>query len=95
MTPVPDLTDVPQVQFTAPPQSIMDAATRMVMDSFAQMPPNANTAIFPIFHYKNGKLKGNAAIVHRFTDHMGVVLWIGKEWGEPVEVGGGAVIAWK
>ena len=93
---VPSLDDRPQVRLSAPPPSILESATKLVTESFARLPANADTAIVPIFHYRQGKgIAGNLAVVHRFNDHAGVVAWIGKDWGEPIEAGAAAVITWK
>lgn len=86
--------DLPGVRTVPPPASIAQRATEMVTQTFAALPAGTTGAFIPIVTRQQGKLAGNAAFVQRVGDHVRVVAWVGKTWGEPVSAGGAGVIAW-
>jgi hypothetical protein len=84
------VSDAAGVLTVPPPASIMETATRLVTEAAAQLGPDARGGFFPVLTTKGA----NAAIVQKAGDHVKVVAWIGKVWGQPLEAGGAGVIEW-
>lgn len=78
------------VQFTSPPASILADALQMVNEGIAQLEPHDRGAIVTIVTPTGV----NGAIVTRAGDHLELVGWIGKSWGESVTGGGAVKIRW-
>lgn len=79
------LQDAPGVEMTPPPLPILNRATEMI-SQITQAMPDGNGLTW-IAMRKDGQTILNLAAVQRKGEHFEVVEWIGKTWGEPVEVG--------
>lgn len=84
------MADKKGVQFTTPPASILADALQMVNQGIAKLEPHERGAIVTIVTPSGV----NGAIVTRAGDHLELVGWIGKSWGEAVTGGGAVKIRW-
>lgn len=76
------------VAFSAPPQSLLADATRLIDEMTRELPAGTNGALVGLATERGW----NAAVVHRAGTQFHVVSWIGKSWGERL-TGGGAIRA--
>lgn len=84
----PHLAQFKGVEMTPPPPSIRDAATKMITD-LTQGMRDEEKFMFTWIAQRDGagNTSVNLAAVQRVGDHVQVVEWFGKTWGEPYEVG--------
>lgn len=83
--------DGPGVAFNAPPPHLFDDAIARISAAVATLPPEADLALVGIVTDAGT----NAALVGRLPHGFEVQAWIGKHWGEKIDVGAGFVKTWK
>lgn len=74
------------VEFNAPPPHLMADAMRVIDDTMAALPPDADAALVGIAT-NTGE---NAAFVARVPGGIEVYAWVGKTWGSQINYGTGA-----
>lgn len=91
-----DQTTVPPVrgvQTIGPPEHVLGPITAAINDYTKDLKAGQGGIIGVSTVRTDGAINVNLAVVHKFTDHVSILGWVGKEgsWGEPWEAG----FAWK
>lgn len=87
---VPGVPSFKGVALNPPPGPILAQATELVRDAMAQVPPDKKGALVAIATKQGDAVNVNLALAVRAGNHVEVVSWLGRSWGEPV-AGGAAV----
>lgn len=85
-----DDTHAPGVAFNDPPAHLLDAIRAKAIGVTGELGPSDHGAIVTI-PLRNGI---NAAAVAKLDNHWFVMGFIGKTWGEPLDVGGAVKFRW-
>jgi hypothetical protein len=88
-----DMSTLPGVQMAAPPVEYLGSIAQAIDKFAAGKKPGEGGVVGVAVVRTDGTINVNLAVVHKFTDHISVLGWVGKEgsWGEPWEAG----FAWK
>lgn len=88
-----DVTDVRGVQMEGPPETVLGPITEAINRFTKDLGPGQGGLVGVSTIKTDGTLNVNLAVVHKFTDNVSILGWVGKEgsWGEPWEAG----FAWK
>jgi hypothetical protein len=78
------------VAMNPPPASILDAVSKQVKDAVATLPPDGKGALVGVATTSGV----NLALVHKAGEHVTVLGWIGKSWGQPLAGGAAVQIHW-
>lgn len=84
---VPGLPSTGGVALNPPPASILAQATKMVSDAMTDIPPGERGSLVAIATKQGDAVNVNLAFAVKANDHIDIVTWVGKSWGEPVAAG--------
>lgn len=87
---VPGVPSVKGVAMNAPPASILGELTKQVQDAVATLPPDGKGALVGVATTTGV----NLAVVAKVGNHVNVVSWLGKSWGQPVSGGAAVQVHW-
>jgi hypothetical protein len=76
------------VAINAPPAEILGTVSQMVRDAMAALPEGDRAELVGIAsRHADGKIHINLAFATRVNNHVDVVGFAGKTWGEPLTAG--------
>jgi len=100
MSPLPTIVDVfptvpgapvlKGVAMNAPPAAILVELTKQVHDAVATLPPGKNGALVGVATTTGV----NLAVVAKAGEHVKVVGWAGRTWGQPISGGAAVQVDW-
>lgn len=84
----PALTDWPGVAYTAPPPHLIQDAIDHVTAEMASVPKDAHGAVVAVAsRTAEGRVIVNAAVAVHGPRGVEIAAWVGKTWGERLQVG--------
>lgn len=84
---VPGVPSAKGVALNPPPPSILAQATAMVREAMKEVPDGERGSLVAIATKQGEAVNVNLAFAVKANDHVDIVTWIGKSWGEPVSAG--------
>lgn len=81
---VPGVVSAKGVALNPPPGPILAQATKLVTDAMAQVPSGEHGSLVAIATRQGDAVNVNLAFAVKAGNHVEVVTWIGKSWGDPV-----------
>lgn len=81
---------VGRVQMTPPPLDLADAVRTKAVQIAGELGPQNRGAVVAVATTKGV----NLAVMARMSGHWFVQGYIAKEWGQPLEAGGGVQLKW-
>lgn len=88
------LVAAPGVQTNAPPAEYMEQTTALISKAVAQLGADEKGALTWVASKQGDEIGVNLAIVSKVNEHVTVLGWVGKEWGEPIAAGIAGRITW-
>src|SRR5688500_8335164 len=80
--------NVPGVQLNAPPPDLIGPISSMLEKASKGIPAGKNATLMFVAHRHEGQTKMNFAFVTKNdNDTLRGIVWVGKNWGKPIEVG--------
>jgi hypothetical protein len=78
------------VATVAPPEVLLPSITAAVTKACQSIPAGRTAALVAVADGKGA----NVAVVQKLGDHVTVMGWLGKSWGQPVEGGASVMASW-
>lgn len=75
------------VLFNQPPAEFIEKTNSMIRDAVAQIGKGDKFLFVGVVNVVKGKSNTNFAAVQKVGDHVEIVEYIGKTWGEPLSAG--------
>lgn len=87
---IPGITLTKGVAMNQPPATLLESISKQVKEAVDTLPPGSNGAIVGV-----ATTTGiNLAVVSKLGEHVTIVGWAGRSWGQPMDKGAAVQVYW-